>query len=63
MSANPAQRPTTADIIAHPILQKACVTGQAALTPEPENWLDQLLDRSQSPVRSHTDISADVEMM
>lgn len=63
MSADPAERPTSAGITGHPILQRACATGQAALTPEPQIWLSQLLGQSQSPMRSHTDNSADVEMM
>ncbi|GHJ84693.1 hypothetical protein NliqN6_1095 [Naganishia liquefaciens] len=63
MSADSTERPTSADIARHPILQRACIMGQAALTPEPQGWLERLLDQSQASMRSCMDISADVEMM
>jgi hypothetical protein len=43
MRADATERPTVKDIVSHPILHRARVAGQAALTPEPDNWLTQLL--------------------
>lgn len=62
MRADATERPSIADVVSHPILQRALVTGQAALTPEPENWLTQLLTdfEHNDPAADDT---ADVDMM
>jgi hypothetical protein len=62
MRADATERPTISDVVSHPILQRALVTGQAALTPEPEHWLTQLLTDFQVDVSAVSD-AADVEML
>jgi hypothetical protein len=59
MRANATERPTVKDIVSHPILHRARIAGQAALTPEPDGWLAQLL--ADFPPSANAD-AVDVEM-
>ncbi|KAJ9114634.1 hypothetical protein QFC22_005509 [Naganishia vaughanmartiniae] len=59
MRADPTERPTVKDIVSHPILHRARIAGQAALTPEPDDWLAQLL--TGFPMSASAD-AGDVEM-
>lgn len=42
MNSNPTQRPTSLDIVGHPVIQRAR-TGGAALAPESREWLGNVL--------------------
>ncbi|KAJ9095636.1 hypothetical protein QFC21_005508 [Naganishia friedmannii] len=59
MRADATERPTIKDIVSHPILHRARIAGQAALTPEPDDWLTQLLTDFTASVSAD---AADVEM-
>ncbi|KAJ9111390.1 hypothetical protein QFC19_001158 [Naganishia cerealis] len=60
MRAEATERPMIKDIVSHPILQRARAGGQAALTPESDDWLTKLLCEFQSPAG---DEAGDVDMV
>jgi hypothetical protein len=60
MRADPLERPTMADLITHPILERARRLGNDALAPEDDLWLPRVLADASPATAMASDM--DVEM-